>query len=76
MELDAFAGNIPSISKALKSLDAAYSSSSTFVFRIQDALIHLNFALLDENLLIQPFSNNIPSRKMLSTILFSILQTH
>lgn len=49
MELDAFAGNIPSISKALKRLHAAYSSNSTIVSGIQDALIHLNFALLDEN---------------------------
>jgi hypothetical protein len=48
MVLNAAAGDIPSISKALNSLDSAFSSTSTAVPTIQDALQSLRNALLLE----------------------------
>jgi hypothetical protein len=51
MMLNALTGDIPRISKALNSLDSAFSSNSTIVPSVQDALLYFKYAMSLERFL-------------------------
>jgi hypothetical protein len=67
MMLNALTGDIPSISKALNSLDAAFLSKSTIVQTVQDTLLSLKYAMLQESF-VDPTNNYYSQQYLLEEV--------